>query len=258
MKTIKFFSLLTFLLVFAFAGMAQTRSATPDVVVKNLYAAHNGKHGPFFQTKSRALVDRYFTKAFADAIWKDAVEAKGEVGVLGFDPLYNAQDTGITRFKIKKPMYGEGNREIADVEVSFRNFKKVETILFRLERSKGNKWLIDDISYPTDGSSLRKMYSDASSESGQSTRIDGQLNLAKAGSYILYVGKTTGDYAAYCFMNDSEVGKAILAACKNGDRCVVTGEVAEGDCKAPGLEANLSAHGKIMSVKSVKSLGKQK
>lgn len=256
MKT-KYLSLLTFLLVFAFAGMAQTRSASPDVVVKNLYAAHNAKRSPFFQTKSRAAVDRYFTKAFADEIWKDAVDSKGEVGVLGADPLYNAQDTSITRFRVKKPMYGEGNRDIADVEVSFRNFKKAQIILFRLERSNG-KWLIDNISYPSDGTSLREMYSEAGTASDGSARIDGQLNWAKAGSYILYVGKQTGDYAAYCFMNDSEAGKAILAACKNGERCVVDGQVDDGECKVPGLEANLSAQGKIMSVKSVKSLGKQK
>lgn len=73
-------------------------------------------------------------------------------------------------------------------------------------------------------------------------------------SVILYVGKETGDYAAFCFTNNSQVGRAILAACKDGEQCQFTGEIADGECKVPGLEADLSASGKIVSIKSVKSL----
>ena len=68
----------------------------------------------------------------------------------------------------------------------------------------------------------------------------------------------TGDYAGYCFTNDSEAGRAILAACKDKDQCEVNGTVDEGKCTVPGLEATLSASGKISKVQSVKSLGSKK
>src|SRR5205823_1055851 len=38
---------------------------------------HNHKHSPFFQTRSRALLYKYFEKHLADMIWKDAVRSKG-------------------------------------------------------------------------------------------------------------------------------------------------------------------------------------
>jgi hypothetical protein len=95
------------------------------------------------------------------------------------------------------------------------------------------------------------------SESG-ADQIDGELQVGKTESVILYVGKETGDYAGYCFTNDSEAGRAILAACKDGDQCEVSGTVDEGDCKVPGLEATLSASGKIVKVASAKSLGPRK
>jgi hypothetical protein len=76
---------------------------------------------------------------------------------------------------------------------------------------------------------------------------------------ILYVGKESGDYAGYCFTNDSEAGRAILAACKDREQCEATGQVDhEGGCKVPGLEADLSASGKIVKVVSAKSLGSKK
>lgn len=243
------------LLAVTSVGVAQTRSASPDTIVKNLYAAHNAKRSPFFQTRSRARVDQHFTKKLADMIWKDAIESKGEIGALGADPLYNAQDTRITVFKVGKPMYGEGNRDIADVEVSFKNFGAPRVVLFRLERVV-RKWKIDNISYPADGFSLVDLFNGTAVAL---TDIEGQLNKGETGSYILYVGKETGDYAAYCFVNDSDVGRSILAICKDGDQCSVKGEVTDDTaCKAPGLEADLSARGRILKVSTVKSRGKKK
>ena len=88
--------------------------------------------------------------------------------------------------------------------------------------------------------------------------IRGQLQVGKTESVILYLGEESGDYAAYCFANDSEAGRAIMAACKNGERCEFSGDVNyEGGCKVPGLEADLSASGKILKVESVKSLGRK-
>ena len=100
----------------------------------------------------------------------------------------------------------------------------------------------------------------ASTPAGESetSNIQGKLGVEKTESYILYVGKETGDYAAYCFTNDSEAGRAILAACKDGDECEVRGTIDDRSCKVPGLEATLSASGKILKVVSVKSLGPKK
>lgn len=155
-------------LVFAFGFIAVAEShgqVPPQTVVRNLYAAQK-KHAtdPFFQTKSRARVDKFFAKELADLIWKDAVLSArtNEVGRLGGDPLYNAQDMKITAFRIKRPMYGEGNLDLADVPVTFKNFGKEQTILFRLERNKRRAWKITDIFYPDNedsASSLTKILS---------------------------------------------------------------------------------------------------
>ena len=168
---IKIVLLTALMSAFSSIGFAQS-GIMPDVIVKNLYAAQKAGSSPFFQTKSRALVDRYFTKDFADLIWKDAVAAKGEVGAIGFDPLYNAQDTKITAFKIGKPMYGEGNLEVADVPVTFKNMGKDETVLFRLERNSQKIWKIGDIYYPSNpesSSSLKDILASALNSSGGNT-----------------------------------------------------------------------------------------
>ena len=145
-------------------SVAQPRARiTPDTVVRNLYAARKRPAtDPFFQTKSRARLSKYFTKDLGDLIWKDAAaSAKSkEVGALDGDPLYNAQDMKITAFRIKPPQYGEGNLNLADVPVTFKNFGKEQTILFRLERGNTGVWKISDIFYPDnpdDASSLTKI-----------------------------------------------------------------------------------------------------
>ena len=87
-------------------------------------------------------------------------------------------------------------------------------------------------------------------------KIRGELQVGKTESVILYFGQESGDYAGYCFANDSEAGRAILAACKDREQCEFSGDVDyEGGCKVPGLEADLSASGKILKVNSVNSLG---
>ena len=94
---------------------------------------------------------------------------------------------------------------------------------------------------------------------GDEGEVDGELLVGKTESVILYVGEESGDYAAYCFANDSDAGKAILAACKDKQQCKVTGTIdGTAKCKVPGLEADLSDSGRITAVKSAKSLGKKK
>lgn len=297
--------------------VANVAGLAPDHVVKNLYAAQkSGRNAPFYQTANRAAVDLFFTKDFADLIWQDALEADG-VGVLGADPLYNAQDTEITMFKIGKPKYGNeaaATHKMATVEVSFRNFRKPETIRFIFAQNDAQAWKISDIRYQN-GDLLKGMYTAAqadraseparfkgdlrvgaattnanrsattnaaansavvkvrnqataninssapaaSAANAESYKTAGELQTGKNESVILYLGAESGDYAAFCFANDSTVGRAVAAACKNGEQCEFNGEVDfAADCKVPGLEATLSAHGKITKIKSVKSLGRKK
>ena len=131
----------------------QSKNQTPpDTLVADLYKQHDKKHGPFYQTKDRALVDKYFDKSTADLIWKDAVNSKGEVGALDADPLYDAQDTGIKNFTVGQPKYEDGR---AEVTVSFKNFGQKQKIIFLLV-SKDGAWKISDIKY-ADGRTLTGM-----------------------------------------------------------------------------------------------------
>src|SRR5882672_174303 len=136
----------------------QSRAAnrtSPDALVKALYWQHDHKHSPFFQTRSRALLYKYFEKTLADLIWKDAVHSKGEVGAIDGDPLYDAQDMEIRKFAIKKPRYEEGR---ALVDVTFENFGKPQTIMFIVVNGKTG-WRIRDIVYSegrTLGSELKE------------------------------------------------------------------------------------------------------
>jgi len=139
--------------------------------VKKLYATHDAGNSPFFQSKNRALVDRYFHKELADLIWKDAVCQKKNGGIcnLDFNVPYatnggDRQDA--SEFKIGKPQYGEGNLKLADVAVTFKLFATKEnpgetiTILYRLEQGKAKDWKISDIFFPENeesSSSLKRI-----------------------------------------------------------------------------------------------------
>ena len=126
------------------ATTAQTSpAASPDALVRDLYRVHNQKHSPFFQTRSRALLYKYFEKSLADLIWKDAVTSKGEVGVIDGDPLYDAQDMKITHFAIAKPRY-EASRALVDA--TFENLGEKKTITFDVVKTSSG-WKIHDILY---------------------------------------------------------------------------------------------------------------
>jgi hypothetical protein len=129
---------------------AASNRLSPNALVADLYRVHNQKHSPFFQTRSRALLYKYFEKGLADMIWKDAVHSKGEVGAIDGDPLYNAQDMDIKKFAIGKPSYGDGK---AKVNVTFENFGQKKTIVFILINGRTG-WRINDLDY-SDGDTLR-------------------------------------------------------------------------------------------------------
>ena len=164
-------------------GFAQSKvkPAAPDAVVKALYAAHKSKKGPFFQTKSRPLVDKYFTGDLADLIWKDTKQANGEVGALNFDPLYYAQDMEITGFGINK---ADVNNV---VKVRFKNFGKDEEISFFLTtpNMKSKVYKIDSIVY-SDAEDLESILSASVNDDGKPVE-----KAAFEGDYLLGLVKCT-------------------------------------------------------------------
>ena len=158
---IKIVLLMTLFLAFNSIGLAQskTKEITPDVIVKNLYAAQKAGSGPFFQTKNRAAVDKYFAKNLADLIWKDAVTARGEVGAIDFDPLYGSQDPQITDFTIMETGWGGdskfGPADEAVVQVTFKDSGKERMVSFQFKQGKDKKWKIYDIHYRSDDGEVK-------------------------------------------------------------------------------------------------------
>ncbi|HEV2915270.1 MAG TPA: hypothetical protein VGX92_18470 [Pyrinomonadaceae bacterium] len=158
---IKILLLTALILAFSSIGYARprTKEIVPHVIVKNLYAAQKAGSGPFFQTKSRAVVDKYFTKSLADLIWKDAVAANGEVGAIDFDPLYGSQDPQITDFTIMDTGWGGdskfGPADEAVVQVTFKDNGKQRMISFQFKQGKDKKWKIYDIHYRSEGEQVK-------------------------------------------------------------------------------------------------------
>jgi hypothetical protein len=140
---------------------ASVRRLSPDALVADLYKQHQSKHSPFFQTRSRALLDRYFVKRLADLLWRDAIRSKGEVGALDGDPLFNAQDMEIKNFLIGRPDYENGK---TTVPVSFDNFGEKQKIVFLLVSQNGI-WKIEDIKYQDDTTLAGILRGDANKKS---------------------------------------------------------------------------------------------
>ena len=175
---IKCLFLTALVLTLTSVGFAQKKAATaatvaPDVVVKNLYAAQkNEKTNPFFQSKNRALVDKYFAKEFADMIWNDAVAAKGEIGTIDFDPLYNSQDPQITNLVVGKPKEDAGPDDVY-VKATFKNYGKAESTGFHLRREANKAWKIDTIEYNNgdDLTSILRYWTDEEYRKGYDSEI---------------------------------------------------------------------------------------
>jgi len=158
MRTISF-SLVPLVLIFGslFSHAAQRARSTnsPDSIVRELYRVHNNGKGGVFEAKGKKYIYKFFDQKLADLIWKDITKTpEGEVGNLDFDPLYNAQDTGITNFQIGKPVF-EGDK--STVVVSFRNFGQRTRIKFEMNHGTEG-WKIRNIIY-SDKSDLVKILS---------------------------------------------------------------------------------------------------
>ena len=150
-STILFAALLLGLNQWAYSAAKVTKQTSPDALDAELYRQSSRNHSPFFQTKNRILLDKYFERHLANLIWKDAIRSKGEVGAIDGDPLYNAQDMDIKHFAVHKASYANG---VAEVKVSFENFGKKEEIVFLLSPGpRAGGWKIANIKYK-DGTDL--------------------------------------------------------------------------------------------------------
>ena len=142
-------SLLVLLVGLLTATISSAGDLSPKDLVAQLYQAHRSKHDPLDET---ALLGRYFDPALLQLYLKDKREAKGEVGRLDGDPLYNAQDMEIKDFSVSAPEMAGGE---ARVRVNFKNLDKPTRLVYMLSRT-ANGWKISDIRYD-DGSSLKKI-----------------------------------------------------------------------------------------------------
>jgi hypothetical protein len=134
----------------AAAAAAQTgaAAATPDAVVRELYRVHKNGYGHVFEKEGRKYQQKFFDKQLADLIWKDLTETpEGDVGNLDFDPLFNAQDTKITNFRVGAPSV-EGDR--ATVLVTFNNFGRPNKLTFRMHKTSEG-WKVANIFYHGNG-----------------------------------------------------------------------------------------------------------
>jgi hypothetical protein len=155
----KTFGLALVLLLITSPGAAAQKArgavaaTSPDAVVRELYRVHRNGYGHVFMKEGRRLQQRFFDDNLAGLLWKDLTETpRDEVGRLDFDPLYNAQDTHITRFRIGTPAL-EGDR--ATVHVTFNNYDRKEDLKFLMVKTSAG-WKISNIDYG-EGSTLLKI-----------------------------------------------------------------------------------------------------
>jgi len=85
---------------------------------------------------------------------------------------------------------------------------------------------------------------------------EGQLQIGKRQSTIVYLGEETGDLVGFCFMNKSSIGRTILSKCKNKQQCKFRGRVDwSNSCSISG---GFSSRAKIVSLKSVRKLARKR
>ncbi len=149
-RYITFMRSLPFLLV---TVLTTTIAAATDLMPKDLvaqfYQAHRSSHDPLVETQ---LLGHYFDAPLLKLYLRDQREAKGEVGRLDGDPLYNAQDMQISNFSISPPETAKGETHVS---VRFKNIGKPTRIVYVLTHTNTG-WRISDIRYD-DGSSLKKI-----------------------------------------------------------------------------------------------------
>jgi len=144
----------------------QSRQMSPEQLVRDLYRQHK-QRSPFFQTRSRTLLDRYFTRNLTDLLWQDARSSGDEVGALDGDPLFNAQDMEITNFAIGEPNLLPGG---GTVPVTFENFGKEHVIIFSVKREPRG-WKIGDLLYEDGTTLVQILRNEKTDHSSQTIKI---------------------------------------------------------------------------------------
>ncbi len=142
-------SVLVLLVSLLTAAISSAADLSAKDLVAQLYQAHRSKHDPLDETQ---LLGRYFDAALLKLYLKDKREAKGEVGCLDGDPLYNAQDFQISDFSVSAPEMAGGETRVT---VHFKNLGQPTRIIYVISRT-ADGWRISDIRYD-DGSSLKKI-----------------------------------------------------------------------------------------------------
>jgi hypothetical protein len=142
-------SVLVLLVSFLTAAISTAADLSAKDLVAQLYQAHRSKHDPLDETQ---LLGHYFDAALLKLYLKDKREAKGEVGRLDGDPLYNAQDIQIRDFSVSAPEMAGGETRVT---VHFKNLGQPARVIYVFSRA-ADGWRISDIRYD-DGSSLKKI-----------------------------------------------------------------------------------------------------
>jgi len=143
------------------------KGVSPRSLVADLYKQHK-KRSPFFQRRSRALLDKYFARELADLLWLDAHSSGDEVGALDGDPLFNAQDMDIKNFSIGE---GVGGPRMVVVPVTFENLGEKHEIKFRVFSFGGSGWKIANIEYDDGASLLEILKRDREERNSQTIKI---------------------------------------------------------------------------------------
>lgn len=138
------------------SGAMLAMNSTPEMLIKDIYTERDDRSVAFFERDNRARLDSYFTKDFADLLWQNNKQSDGDIGFFEVDPLYNAQDNKITEFKIGKAEIAKQSFELTTVEVTFKNFGKLNNVRYILEQGADKMWRISDVRY-TNGDMLKGM-----------------------------------------------------------------------------------------------------
>lgn len=122
-------------------GPDAPRSAA-DRLVRALYFEHNKTDNPFRNTKTRTLIDQFFTPDLVDKIWQNV--SKAGYKAPRANPLFNAADAGITKMWVEPAAVG-GSRAI--VYVTYLLAGKPAEVRVDLVQTAG-RWRITELTYP--------------------------------------------------------------------------------------------------------------
>ncbi len=117
--------------------LAASLSNDPAAFVRSLYEA---EHDAVYLAESREDLERTFDAPLADLIWRDKVDAMGEVGRMDANWLYDAQDADVTNLRVET-IENKGDR--ARVVARFEQ----RSIEFQLLHVKDG-WRITNVIYP--------------------------------------------------------------------------------------------------------------